>query len=113
MASSLFRLAGQALCLATLLLIVPAAFGAAWAPLTLIGTGAGAAACLLSSALLRNIARWKQQAAVGREPESISILALAAAMALGVETDALVIAELEKDRAHAVRRKRPQRGRNP
>jgi hypothetical protein len=67
-----------------------------------------AASCCLLSALLRNIDRWKRQAATGDAVQSIGVLRLAAAIALGREHTAIRRAEAEADRIAAARREESQ-----
>ena len=89
------------------------------APLALAAFAVAAAGLLLASALQRNIARWRRQAAAGQEPQSIGTAALAAWMLVGsfkaeAEKDAIYSAEgrtdaLEDERI--ARRRREERRR--
>jgi hypothetical protein len=97
LASATWRAGGQMLCLATLCLVLPAAVGFAWAPAALVGMATAGNLCLLTSATLRNIVRWRGQAEGGQEPQSIGIIPLAIAMGAGVEKDAVEVAEWQAD----------------
>jgi hypothetical protein len=97
LSSAVWRTGGQVFCLAALGMVGPAVLGLPWAPLALLGTTVSAAVCLITSAAVRSVSRWKQQAADGQAPQSIGIVSLAIAMAAGVEQEAILVAEQEHD----------------
>jgi hypothetical protein len=67
--------------------------------------GIPTAGCALASAFLRNRARWKRQAEEGHAVQSIGIIPLAVAIALGRDLEAIDLAEAEADRIAAGREK--------
>jgi hypothetical protein len=96
--SSLLRFVGQWLVLGVGALVIPLLAGEPWAPAALIGTAVLAAVTLLTSAALRNIEKWRRQAAFGLQPHTISILVHALAMAIpSLEQNALFNAEWHAD----------------
>ena len=77
--------------------------GGGKAVLAFVGTATAASGLLLGSAFLRNVERWKRQANAGQPPDSIGTVALAAAMVLGMEADAVFGAEWQTDALEAER----------
>jgi hypothetical protein len=96
--SSLLRFVGQWLVLGVGGLSIPLLAGKPWSPVTLIVTAVLTAVTLLTSAALRNIEKWRRQAAFGQEPQTIPILAHALVMAIpSMEQNALFNAEWQAD----------------
>ena len=110
--SAVLRAMGQGLMIATLGFCMSALLGSTSemaSPGAIVATGTLGAGCLFASAAVRNAEREKLQAKRGEPRQSIEAIPLALSMGLGVEHDAVVIAELQPDHVARLAKERQDR----